>query len=155
MIKSVLKEICIMLLLCVAIVLVLGVIFYDYIPANKAVPNKLVAYSTPEDVKNKIEENIVEMEKENVTYTVTGADLNLYKQNKSYTAGKPDPFAASPDVNHTNNQGGGKNNTTNTSNNTATGNTTNNNNTNKNNTSTNTSTDPNSTGTFFNDTGLK
>ena len=39
MLKTVLKETCIMLLLCVAIVLILGVVFYDYIPANKAIPN--------------------------------------------------------------------------------------------------------------------
>ena len=58
MIKSVLKETFIMLLLCVAIVLVLGVIFYDYIPANKAVPNKLEAYTTPENVKAEIEQEI-------------------------------------------------------------------------------------------------
>jgi uncharacterized SAM-binding protein YcdF (DUF218 family) len=41
MFKSVIKEILIMLLLCVAIVLILGVIFYNYIPTNKAIPNKL------------------------------------------------------------------------------------------------------------------
>ena len=45
MVKSVFKEICIMLLLCIAIVLILGVIFYDSIPSNKAVPNKLSSSS--------------------------------------------------------------------------------------------------------------
>ena len=43
MFKSVIKEILIMLLLCVAIVLILGVIFYNYIPTNKVIPNKLAA----------------------------------------------------------------------------------------------------------------
>ena len=51
MIKSIFKEICIMILLCIAIVLVLGVIFYDSIPTNKVVPNKLSAYTTPENVR--------------------------------------------------------------------------------------------------------
>lgn len=41
MIKSVFKEVSIMLLICLAIVLVLGVIFYDYIPNNKVVPSKI------------------------------------------------------------------------------------------------------------------
>ena len=59
MIKTILKETCIMLLLCVAIVLILGVIFYDYIPANKAIPNKLATYTTPNNVQTEIEENIV------------------------------------------------------------------------------------------------
>ena len=48
MVKSVLKEICIMLLLCIAIVLILGVLFYDSIPSNKIVPEKLSAYETPQ-----------------------------------------------------------------------------------------------------------
>ena len=38
MLKSVFKEIFIMLLLCVAIVLILGVMFYNYIPTNKTIP---------------------------------------------------------------------------------------------------------------------
>ena len=58
MFKSVIKEILIMLLLCVAIVLILGVIFYNYIPTNKAIPNKLAAYTTPENVKTEIEEEV-------------------------------------------------------------------------------------------------
>ncbi len=138
MIKTILKETCI-ILLCVAIVLILGVIFYDYIPANKAIPNKLATYTTPNNVQTEIEENIViDDEKENITYTITGADLNLYKQSHAYVTGKPDPFSASVNVDdNTNGQGG---------NNSTSGN------------NTNTSgkpTDPNSTGTFFNDQGLK
>ena len=41
MVKSIIKEIIIMLLLCVAILLILGVLFYDYIPSNKVVPGKI------------------------------------------------------------------------------------------------------------------
>lgn len=127
-----------MALLCVAIVLILGVIFYDYIPANKAIPNKLVAYSTPNNVQTEIEENIViDGEKENITYTITGADLNLYKQSHAYVTGKPDPFSASVNVdNNTNSQGGNSSSS-------------------ETNTSGKPSTDPNSTGTFFNNQGLK
>ena len=68
MFKSVIKEILIMLLLCVAIVLILGVIFYNYIPTNKAIPNKLAAYTTPENVKTEIEEEVEAAEKEEITY---------------------------------------------------------------------------------------
>lgn len=142
MIKSILKEICIMLLLCVAIVLVLGVIFYDYIPTNKAIPNKLATYTTPENIQNEIDKEIVEMEKESVTYTITGADLNLYKQTNSYVSGKPDPFSVSTTTDIENS---GDTNTDGT----AGGTTVNNENN-----STNVK-DPNSTGTFFNDEGLK
>ena len=140
MIKSILKETCIMLLLCAAIVLILGVIFYDYIPTNKAVPNKLATYSTPENVQNVIQEQILEAEKENITYTIDGADLNLYKQTNSYIPGKADPFSASTYV---------PDNNTNTSNPSGNGNNTIGGNTAKPNV------DPNSTGTFFNNEGLK
>ena len=79
MFKSVIKEILIMLLLCVAIVLILGVIFYNYIPTNKAIPNKLAAYTTPENVKTEIEEEVEAAEKEEITYQIDGTDLKLYK----------------------------------------------------------------------------
>ncbi len=139
MIKTILKETCIMLLLCVAIVLILGVIFYDYIPANKAIPNKLATYTTPNNVQTEIEENIViDDEKENITYTITGTDLNLYKQSHAYVTGKPDPFSASVNVDNNTNGQGGNNNTSGTNTNTS-----------------GKPTDPNSTGTFFNNQGLK
>jgi len=144
MIKVILKETCIMLLLCVAIVLVLGVIFYDYIPTNKAVPNKLATYETPENVQSEIDEKIEEMEKESVTYTITGADLNLYKQTNSYVSGKPDPFSASIDTDNIEN---GESEGAETDSGTVVSNT-----------QTNTQTpskDQNSTGTFFNDEGTK
>ena len=102
MVKSIIKEIFIMLLLCVAIVLVLGVIFYDYIPANKAVPNKLATYTTPENIQQEIDEEITQMNKVEVSYEITGADLSLYKQTNSYTTGKPDPFSASTIVENVN-----------------------------------------------------
>ena len=54
MVKTILKETFIMLLLCLAIVLVLGVVFYDYIPANKQIPNKLARYETPQQVEDEI-----------------------------------------------------------------------------------------------------
>ncbi len=139
MFKSVLKEVCIMLLLCAAIVLILGVIFYDYIPANKTVPNKIGAYSTPENIQQEIETQIVETEKETVTYTITGSDLNLYKQTNSFVPGKADPFAASTSTNDIV-EGGGDG--SQTSGGGASGGTTQ-------------EADPNSTGTFFDDMGLK
>ena len=77
MVKSVLKEIFIMLLLCIAIVLILGVIFYNYIPTNKTIPNKLAEYTTPENVKAEIDEKLSETEKQEISYQIDGADLKL------------------------------------------------------------------------------
>lgn len=135
MVKSIIREICIMLLLCIAIILILGVLFYDYIPTNKAIPNKLATYTTPENVQTEINEQVTELEKAEVSYEITSSDLSLYKQSHSYTSGKVDPFSASTSMNTEN--GNGSNTGTNT------------------NTNTTTNTDSNSTGTFFNNTGLK
>ena len=62
MIKTIIKETFIMILLCVAIILILGILFYDYIPSNKVVPIK-EAYETPNNVKEEINEQITEIEK--------------------------------------------------------------------------------------------
>lgn len=92
MAKSIIKEIIIMLLLCVAILLILGIMFYNYIPTNKVVPAK-ATYETPENVKEEINEEITELEKTEISYEITDSDLNIYKQSKSYKAGKKDPFS--------------------------------------------------------------
>lgn len=131
MLKSVFKEIFIMLLLCVAIVLILGVMFYNYIPTNKTIPNKLAEYSTPENVRTEIDQKPSEEEKQEISYEIDGSDLKLYRQTNSYTTGKANPFAASNTVE----------NEENTSNNEVI--------------DTNTNVDPKSTGTFYNDTGTK
>lgn len=139
MLKSVIKEIFIILLLSIAILLILGILFYDYIPINRVVPQK-EAYSTPDEVKNEIDEEIAESEKIEVTYEVTDADLNIYKQTGSYSEGKANPFAlgSTTEGNNTNEENGA--------------NGTGNNNNNDDNSDT---VDKNSTGTFFNEEGIK
>ena len=52
MVKSAIKEIFIILLLSIAILLILGILFYDYIPINRVIPQK-EAYVTPENVKKR------------------------------------------------------------------------------------------------------
>lgn len=138
MAKSIIKEIIIMLLLCVAILLILGVLFYDYIPSNKVVPSK-IAYSTPENIQEEVNQEVIEANKTKITYEVTDADLNIYKQSNSYVPGKRDPFSMESTQAQDNTTGGT---TTNTGNTTSEG-------------ETNTNSDPNSTGTFFNETGRK
>lgn len=142
MIKSILKEIIITLLLCLAILLVLSILFYDYNPLNKIIPNQ-IAYSTPEEIRNEIEQNEVKDVLEggiNIVYSIDSSDLNIYKKSNSYVAGKQNPFAeiAEEVTNETEN---GQ--TINKKDETAKSNLTN---TNKN---------PDSTGTFLNNTGKK
>ena len=95
MIKQVLKEIIIILLLTLVILLIMGVLFYDYNPANKVVPNK-VAYTTPDNIKEELEEASVDNETisvEDRIYKVEGADLNVYKKNNTYNPSKQNPYA--------------------------------------------------------------
>lgn len=95
MVKTVLKEVFIELLLVIAILVVVAILFYDYNPINKVIPNK-IAYTTPENIKNELEEENVEIEVsiENKVYTIEGSDLNIYKKSKTYNPSKENPFAS-------------------------------------------------------------
>ena len=97
MIKTIFKESIIILLLCVAILLVLSILFYDYNPINTVVPNK-IAYTTPENIKNELEEETIEntLGSQNRVYAIEGSDLNIYKKNNAYNASKDNPFASTP-----------------------------------------------------------
>ena len=92
--KSIIKEIIIILLLCLAIIVVLGLLLYEYVPMSKVVPEP-VSYTTPEDVKQElleageIDENQVIM-----TYEVDSSDLNKYERIKNYNPGKANPFSS-------------------------------------------------------------
>ena len=94
MTKSILKEIIIVLLLCLAIILVLGILLYDYVPISKTVPNQ-VAYTTPEDVKQELSQSGTLDESEVImTYEVNNDDLNNYRRVKDYKPGKANPFSS-------------------------------------------------------------
>ena len=146
MVKSIIKEIIITILLCIAILLVLSVLFYDYNPLTKTVPSK-IAYTTPENIKEEVQEEITELETTNVVYTIDGSDLNIYKKSNKYVPGKADPFASSTTTINGNAVVNNNVINTNTSNNnTSNGGT---------NVMVNTNKNPDSTGTFFNNTGSK
>lgn len=99
MIKTILKEGIIILLLCVAILLVLSVLFYDYNPINKVVPNKIESYTAPNTIKEELEEETIKnsLEIEDRVYTIEGSDLNIYKKGQSYNPSKDNPFATISD----------------------------------------------------------
>lgn len=105
--KSILKEIIIILILCVVILLILGVIFYDYIPTNKVVPSTVEAYQTSNTIKDEISQNVADYNTASTTIVkeITESQLEFDKKNKSYDQGKVNPFAntsASADGNTTN-----------------------------------------------------
>lgn len=138
--KDVIKEIFIMLILCVAIILILAVVFYDYNPINKVVPTTLT-YKMPDDlseVKEEIETTLISSEEKVIkTYEITEDELKLLEK-VNYEPGKANPFELYKDDTE-NTENTDKNTNTNTNSN-------NNSTTNKGNT-----TNTNSTGHFFDD----
>lgn len=146
MAKTIIKELIIVLLLCLAIILLLGIVLYEYVPMAKTIPNQ-VSYSTPEDTKqilavsSEIEENQIVM-----TYEVDSRDLNNYRRTNEYKPGKANPFSSyqTPSTNTTQNGSTTGTNTENTNNS--------NNTQNSGSSSENTTT---SGGQFFQDKGTK
>lgn len=94
MIKTIIKEIGIGVLLLLAIFLVLGIVFYDYIPNNKTVPIKIQAYSMPEDIKEDLDKAIPDEQRIVKTYSIDNTDLDIYEATNDYDKGKPNPFAS-------------------------------------------------------------
>lgn len=111
--KSVLKEIIIILLLCCAICLILGVVFYDYVPTNKVIPSTVEPYTTSNTIKEEINQEITEFQKQTIVMEITDSDLKIHKQERSYDSGKINPFAKSSSGT-TNTENGGGNTTGNT-----------------------------------------
>lgn len=94
MTKNIIKEIIIVLLLTLAIILVLGVLLYEYVPVNKIIPEK-VSYTTPENIKSELETDTnVDDTQIVVTYQIDSTDLNNYKKIQEYVPGKKNPFSS-------------------------------------------------------------
>ncbi len=90
--KKVFKEVIIAMLLCLAIILVLGVVLYSYVPANKTLPDK-VAYTTPENVEDELTTSSgADTDEIVLTYEVDNSDMNNYENVNSYNPGKSNPF---------------------------------------------------------------
>lgn len=127
MAKSIIKEIGIIIVLMIAVILILAVLLYEYIPNNKSVPVKIQAYDMPEDIKQELQSTTEEQEIVH-TYYVDSSDLNVYESTNEYNKGKANPFQDYSDntaTGSTNNNSSG-NATGNSSNNSTDGNNSNN-----------------------------
>lgn len=92
--KNIIKEIIIFLLLTLAIILVLGVVLYQYVPTNKIIP-ETVSYTTPEKVKTELQtDENVDTSEVVVTYQIDSTDLSNYKRINEYVSGRKNPFAS-------------------------------------------------------------
>lgn len=159
MAKSILKELIIVLLLCLAIILVLGILLYEYVPITKTIPNE-VSYTTPENVKQELlTSSDVDDSQIIMTYEVNSDDLRNYRRVQDYVPGKANPFASydSAATNTTTNgssTGGSSSNTSSSGSSSISGSSSSNSNTS---TSSGTTTDDNTSsgGHFFQETGTK
>ena len=94
MAKSIIKEIVIFLLLCLAILLVLGILLYEYVPINKTIPNE-VSYTTPQKVKQELASSSdVDDSQIIMTYEINSDDLSNYRRVQDYKPGKANPFSS-------------------------------------------------------------
>lgn len=94
MAKTIIRETIIALLVCLAVLLILSVALYNFIPSNKVVPEE-VQYTPSKEIQTQLNS---EVDKENnevlMTYEVTASDLENYQKAKEYVPGKANPFAA-------------------------------------------------------------
>ena len=94
MVKSIIKEAIIMLLVCLAILLVLCILLYDFIPSNKVLPAE-VSYQASEEIQKELDSAVSgENTKVVLSYEVTATDLKNYEKSDDYNAGKVNPFSA-------------------------------------------------------------
>ena len=94
------KEVIIMLLICLIAMLALAIGLYKYIPSKKNIP-EVVQYEVSEQVQDLLEDNIdKKSDKDRVilTYEVTKGELSGYQTTNDYIPGKSNPFG---DVNKT------------------------------------------------------
>lgn len=157
MAKTIVKELIIILLLSLAIILIMGVILYEYMPMGKTIPSP-VSYVTPESVKQELAID-PEAESNNVilTYEIDETDLSNYRAINNYNPGKSNPFSSfeadQTQGNATNSNSGSGTNAGNTSGNSSATNSNGSSSSNGNNSSTNSTN--NSDGQFFQNKGTK
>lgn len=93
MAKGIFKEIMIILLLILAVILLLGVVLYDYVPLNKVIPEK-IKYTPTEEIKSALlEGQKTNDDKAILTSEVTATDLKNYQNGNEYKAGRKNPFS--------------------------------------------------------------
>ncbi len=93
MVKVIIRETIISLLVCLAVLLVLSLVFYNYIPSNKVIP-ETVEYKPSKEIQTQLNTAVNDDSKEIImTYEITSQDLDNYERINEYNPGKANPFA--------------------------------------------------------------
>lgn len=95
MVKDIIKELVIVILILLVIALLLGIIFYEYIPINKIVPVKVEAYTISNELEQELGKQVIQEDTGKITktYTVEEYELKEYEKNDEYDKGKKNPFS--------------------------------------------------------------
>ena len=91
---NIIKEIIIMLLVCLAGMLLFAVVLYEYIPNRKVIP-EIAQYNPSEKIKE-LKADDIDKKNETIikTFEVTSSDLANYKVANDYVPGKSNPFGS-------------------------------------------------------------
>lgn len=110
MAKTIIREVIIALLVCLAILLVLSVMLYGYMPTNKIIP-EVTTYETSREVKAEINSSSENETDESIQkYEINATDINTYQKNNN--TGKVNPFAAPGKSSESEDENTGSNGTT-------------------------------------------
>ena len=92
---KIIKEIIIMLLVCLLAMLVFSVLLYKYVPSKKDIC-PVVTYVASEEVQDLLEDDVekrADKEKKDAVLVLTSRDLTNYERTYDYIPGKANPFA--------------------------------------------------------------
>ena len=87
------KELIISLLVCLLVLIGLSFLFYNFIPNNKVIPEK-IEYKASDEIKKELNSEVDNSSDKIIkTYEITASDLEQYQKNNEYNPGKKNPFA--------------------------------------------------------------
>ena len=114
--KIVFRETIIALLVSIAVLLILSVVLYNYMPSNKVIP-ETVEYTPTKEIQEQLSSAVEDTSKEViVTYEVTANDLNNFEKTNEYNPGKANPFASASESSTEDTTGNSTGETTNSTN---------------------------------------
>ena len=89
------KEIIIMLLICLVLMLLFAILFYEYIPSRKVVA-EITTYQANDETQQLLSDTIDSKQEEKPVYTykVTSSELKGFEKKNEYVGGKANPFAS-------------------------------------------------------------
>ena len=94
---KIVRNIIIILLICLVGMVLFAFIFYNYMPSKKVVA-ETTEYKTSNEVKELLSDEIDQDNREVVkTFEVTSGDLRTYQYQNKFTPGKANPFEFPPE----------------------------------------------------------